>query len=108
VGRNKEGIKETGKKNGKGEFALPVFFVSGLLFHSRNAEALCSPGFSLERLSFEQLDKSAQALGAPQRGRLIFQFEFVAAVETTELEHGEPTSFACLYPNVDTIIREKR
>lgn len=40
------------------------------------------------------MDEPTQALGALERGRFLFHFELVVAVQAAKLEHWHPSSFA--------------
>jgi len=79
------------KKARKGVNALPGFFPRyGLLFQSGDTEAFGSPGFSLQGFSLDQVNEAAQALRTFQRRGLLFEFEFVVAIQTAKFRHADP------------------
>ena len=52
-----------------------------------DAETLAPPGFSLDRLALDELDKTVETLGTLKTRGKVLHFELMLAVETSVFPH---------------------
>jgi hypothetical protein len=65
----------------------PILRKTFSLFYLGYVETLCSPGFSLQRFTFHQFNKTVQAFRALEAWGDIFHLEDVTTVETSICPH---------------------